>query len=447
MKTIITDALCPFCGCLCDDITVVVEDNRIIEAKHACILGSAKILGQCRLGAKNIGTHRTIKEPLIRAGKNEDFREVSYDEAIDEAAKILAVSKRPLLYGWASASCEVHEKGILLAEELGAIIDNTSSVCHGPTGLAIHEKGMPSATLGQIKNRSDVIVFWGCNPVHAHPRHMSRYSSFARGFFTGTGRRGRKVIAVDVRKTHTSGVADEFVEVQQGSDYLMISALRAILSGHTDVVPEKVGNVNKEQLIKIIDTLKSAKFGVMFFGMGLTQSKSRYKNIDNAISLVTELNSFTKFVLMPMRGHYNVTGFNQVCTWETGFATSVDFSRDAPYYNPGETSANDVLYREEVDAAMIIAADAAAHFPASSVRHLAKIPVIQIDPHWNPTTEIANVVIPTAICGIEAGGTAYRMDGVSLRLRKMIESKHPGDEEVLEKLLKRVKEMNLQKKT
>jgi hypothetical protein len=37
---------------------IVVEDNRIIEAKHACILGSAKILGHCRLGEKNIGTHR-----------------------------------------------------------------------------------------------------------------------------------------------------------------------------------------------------------------------------------------------------------------------------------------------------------------------------------------------------------------------------------------------------
>ena len=91
---------------------------------------------------------------------------------------------------------------------------------------------------------------------------------------------------------------------------------------------------------------------------------------------------------------------------------------------------------------MIIAADAAAHFPANSVRELAKIPLIQIDPHWNSTTEIANVVIPTAMCGIEAEGTAYRMDGVSLRLRKMIESKHPSDEEVLTKLIRRVKEIN-----
>src|SRR5660398_145704 len=48
---------------------------------------------------------------------------------------------------------------------------------------------MPSATLGQIKNRSDVIVFWGCNPVQAHPRHMSRYSTFSRGFFTEKGRK------------------------------------------------------------------------------------------------------------------------------------------------------------------------------------------------------------------------------------------------------------------
>ncbi|CAG0991960.1 hypothetical protein METP3_02708 [Methanosarcinales archaeon] len=183
MTTVITDALCPFCGCLCDDITIIVEDNKIIEAKHACILGSAKILGQCRLGAKNVETHRTIKAPLIRSNKNEDFREVSYDEAINEAAKILAGSKRPLLYGWASASCEVHEKGILLAEELGAIIDNTSSVCHGPTGLAIHEKGMPSATLGQIKNRSDGYCVLGLQSCPGPSKAHEPLFNFFQGIF------------------------------------------------------------------------------------------------------------------------------------------------------------------------------------------------------------------------------------------------------------------------
>ncbi len=428
--TVITDALCPFCGCMCDDITIVTENNKIIEAKHACRIGAAKIMG-----------HHRIEAPMMRTDKKSDFKEASYDEAIDAAAHILAKSRRPLLYGWASALCEVHKKGILLAEEIGAIIDNTATVCHGPSTLAVHEKGLPSSTLGQIKNRADVVVFWGCNPVHAHPRHMGRYSVFAKGFFQDKGRRGRKIIVVDVRRTDTVNVADEFVQVQQGSDYLIISALRAILSGHADVVPDSVGGVPKEQLVKLVETLKAAKFGAIFFGMGLTQSQTRYKNIDNAISLTTELNSFGKHVIMPMRGHYNVTGFGQVCTWETGYATAVDLARGAPYYNPGETAANDLLTRKETDAAMIIAGDAGAHFPADSVRHLARIPVIQVDPYWNPTTEVANVVIPVAICGVEVEGTAYRMDGVSLRYRKMIEPTHPTDIEILEKLTERVKEI------
>ncbi|HEY6586581.1 MAG TPA: formylmethanofuran dehydrogenase subunit B [Candidatus Methanoperedens sp.] len=426
--TVITDALCPFCGCLCDDLTIVVEDNKITDVKQACKLGASKIMG-----------HHRIKAPMIRKDKNSEFKEVSYEEAINEAANILSNSKRPLLYGWASAVCEVHKKGILLAEELGAIIDNTATVCHGPSTLAVHEKGLPSATLGQVKNRADVIVFWGSNPVHAHPRHMGRYSVFAKGLFSEKGRKGRKVIVVDVRKTDTANMADQFVQLEQGSDYLVVSALRAILSGHADVVPESVGGVPKDALSKLVDTLKTGKFVGIFFGMGLTQSKSRYKNIDNAISLVTELNAFTKCVITPMRGHYNVTGFGNVCAWETGFATAVDFARGAPYYNPGETAANDVLLRKETDAAMIIAGDAGAHFPADSVRHLARIPVVQIDPYWNPTTEVANVVIPVAICGVEVEGTAYRMDGVSLRMRKMIEPTHLPDTEVLEKITERVK--------
>ncbi len=427
---VITDALCPFCGCMCDDLTIVTENNKVIEAKHACKLGAAKIMG-----------HHRIKEPMMRADKKGNFKDVTYDEAIDAAARILAKSNRPLLYGWASALCEVHKKGILLAEELGGIIDNTASVCHGPSTLAIHEKGLPSSTLGQIKNRADVVVFWGSNPVHAHPRHMGRYSVFAKGFFNDKGRKGRKIIVVDVRKTETANVADEYLQIEQGSDYLVLSALRAILSGHADVVPEKVGGIPKEQLVKLVETLKTSKFCNIFYGMGLTQSISRYKNIDNAISLTTELNSFTKCVIMPMRGHYNVTGFGQVCSWETGFASAVDFARGFPYYNPGETAANDLLMRKEVDAAMIIAGDAGAHFPADSVRHLARIPVVQIDPYWNPTTEVANVVIPTAICGVEVEGTAYRMDGVSLRYRKMIEPTHPTDEEILEKIIMRVREI------
>jgi formylmethanofuran dehydrogenase subunit B len=87
---------------------------------------------------------------------------------------------------------------------------------------------------------------------------------------------------------------------------------------------------------------------------------------------------------------------------------------------------------------MIIAADAASSFPRAAVEALAKIPVIQIDPYENPTTLISEVVIPSAIAGVEAEGTAYRMDGMALRMRKLVDTSYPSDEEILSHILESV---------
>jgi formylmethanofuran dehydrogenase subunit B len=422
---IVKDAICSFCGCLCDDINVEVEDGKILQVRHACRLGSSKIMG-----------HGRIKSPMIREGG--ELKEVSYQEAYDRAADILLKAEKPLLYGWASTICEAQKKGILLAEEVGAVLDSTATVCHGPSVIGIEEKGLPGATLGQVKNRADTIVFWGCNPAEAHPRHTLRYSSNACGRFTPEGRSGRNIIVVDVRKTRTSKIADKLVQIQPGSDYEVISALRMLVAGKGDLVPEEVGGVLKPELESLAQMLKKAKFGAIFFGLGITHSRGRYKNIDNALSLVTELNAYTKFVIMPMRGHYNVGGIGQVLAWSSGYPMSVDFTRKAPYFNPGETAACDLLAKADTDAALVIAADAASNFPRSAVEALAKIPVIQIDPYENPTTLFSEVVIPCAIAGVEVEGTAYRMDGMALRMRKMVDSGYPSDEEILTGILESV---------
>ena len=421
----IKDAVCSFCGCLCDDINVEVEDGKVKRARHACRLGSSKIMG-----------HDRMQSPMIR--KDGVLVASSFQEAYDRAAEILLAAAKPLMYGWASTSCEAQKKGILLAEEVGAVLDSTATVCHGPSVIGIEEKGLPGATLGQVKNRADTIVFWGCNPAEAHPRHSLRYSSNSCGRFTPQGREGRKIIVVDVRETRTAKNADKFIRITPGSDYEVISALRMLVAGKGDTVPDVVGGVLKVDLADLADMLKAAKFGAVFFGLGITHSRGRYKNIDNALSLVAELNSHTKFVIMPMRGHYNVGGIGQVLAWSSGYPMSVDFTRGGPYFNPGETAACDLLARGDTDAALIIAADAVSNFPRATAKALANIPVIQIDPYENPTTLLSDVVIPCAIAGVEVEGTAYRMDGLALRLRKMVDSSFPSDEEILMGILESV---------
>ncbi len=39
--TIVKNATCTFCGCVCDDIELHADKERIVEAKRACILGKA----------------------------------------------------------------------------------------------------------------------------------------------------------------------------------------------------------------------------------------------------------------------------------------------------------------------------------------------------------------------------------------------------------------------
>ena len=308
--------------------------------------------------------------------------------------------------------------------------------------MALQDVGYPVCTLGEVKNRADVVLFWGSNPMHAHPRHMSRYSVFARGFFRERGRHDRTMIVVDPRKTDTAKLADIHLQVEPHKDYELVSAMRAVLKGF-ELEVDEVAGVPAETIYEAMDICKNAQFGSLFFAMGMTMSRGKHRNIDNAIELVIDLNAHTKFTLAPMRGHYNVNGFNQVSTWITGYPFGVDFSRGYPRYNPGETCANDLLQRGETDMMLNIASDPGAHFPQKAVKHMAKIPLVCIDPHKTPTSELANIIIPPAIAGVECEGTAYRMDGVPIELKKVIDAPDGllPDREIMKMLIKKVDEM------
>ena len=78
---IVQDATCTFCGCVCDDIDLSVQGNKIIEAKRACVLGKAWFLN-----------HHIENEPDARI----DGQPASYDQAIERAAEILTNANYPV---------------------------------------------------------------------------------------------------------------------------------------------------------------------------------------------------------------------------------------------------------------------------------------------------------------------------------------------------------------
>ena len=332
MTKTVTDVVCPFCGTLCDDLEVEVTDDgkQILDVYNACAIGAEKFLHS---QAKDRITRPRLQQP------DGTWKDISYNEAADYTATMLAGAKKPLMYGWSSTNCEAQSMGHEIAEMCGACVDNTAAVCHGTTLIAVQDIGLPTCTLGEVKNRADTIIFWGCNPCHAHPRHMSRYSIFPRGFFTGKGHKSRKLVVVDPRVTDTAKMADMHLQVTQGQDYELLNAFRVAFKN--EWLPDVVAGIPKEKIIEAANIMKAGRFGIIFFGMGVTQSIGKNHNIDEAIAVTKDLNEYTKFSIMPMRGHYNVTGSGEVLAWQFGYPYSVDLTRGFPRYNPGDTR----LYR------------------------------------------------------------------------------------------------------
>ncbi|GIW94144.1 MAG: tungsten-containing formylmethanofuran dehydrogenase 2 subunit B [Pirellulaceae bacterium] len=416
---IVEDATCTFCGCVCDDIELHVQGDRIVEAKRACVLGTAWFLN-----------HHVEDRPacLIRG------KPASVEEGIHEAARILAEAKYPLVYGLSDTTVEAQRVAASLADWLGACLDTTTSVCHGPSGMAFQGVGEVTCSLGEVRNRGDLIIFWGSNPAESHPRHFTKYSLMPKGLFVPNGRRDRTCVVVDVRKTKSAKAADIFIQIKPRADFEALWTLRALAKG-LELDARQVEQDTGQPLAvwqDLVERMKRARFGVIFFGMGLTMTRGKHANSEALLALTRDLNRHTRFVCKPNRGHGNVTGADNVVSWRTGFPFGVNLARGYPRFNPGEYTAADVLARGEADAALILASDPMANFSQPAREHLKRIPYVALDPKETPTTRHATVAFTVATYGINVPGTVYRMDDVPIPLRPAFPSPFPSDQEILE---------------
>jgi formylmethanofuran dehydrogenase subunit B len=432
---LVKNATCTFCGCLCDDmdLTVDVDEKRIIKAKRACVLGRAWF------------AEHVIDED--RPVAMIDGKEVSFDEAVEETAQVLTKAKFPIIYGLSDTTSEAQRVAVSIADYMHGTIDTTTSVCHGPTGMAFQGVGESTMTLGEVKNRADLVIFWGGNPAVSHPRLFTRYAVTTKGMFIPNGKKDRTVVLVDVRKTASSPVANINIQVKPGKDFEMLWALRALIKDKKiDPSIEEVTGVSLEVLQDLADRMKNCKYGVVFFGMGLTMARGRHFNSGALFSLATDLNEFTHFVVKPARGHGNVTGGDNVVSWSTGYPFGVNFNLGYPRFNPGEFTTVDTLSNGDADAAMFISCDPASNFPKAAIEHMKRIPVISLDPKQTITSSLAHVAFTTSVYGINTGGTVYRMDDVPIPLRPAFDSPFPGDEEILTAIKNRVIELTRAKR-
>jgi len=413
-------ATCTMCGCVCDDLSIRTQNGRVIAAERACELAEPWFLGQ---------TNDEHPAAYI------DERPVTLEAALAAAAELLGVGRSPLIYGLSRSSTPGQRAAVRLADALGATIDTTASTCHAPSIIALQTVGESTCSLGEVKNRSDLIVYWGVNPLVSHPRHMERFVD-APGQFVPRGRADRKVIVIDTQRTASAEVADEFIQVNPGADFELIWTLRAMLQGFP--APADVAGVPAETVTGLHDQLKASTYGAVFFGLGLTRHGPPHANVEALLRLVTDLNAHTRCIARRMRVPGDVAGADTVLCWQTGFPFSVNLARGYPRYSPGEYSATNLLEREEADCALLVGGEGEPKLSSAARRHLASIPTILLEHPGITPSFTPRIRFTTAAYGVHQPGVAYRMDETPIPLPAFLASNLPSDHEVLAALEQRI---------
>ena len=133
-----------------------------------------------------------------------------------------------------------------------------------------------------------------------------------------------------------------------------------------------------------------------------------------------------------------MAGFDHVALSTFGKSGSLQF-KDNQLVGTQDTIVSK-LNSEDFDCSIIVGTDPISHLPFHLSKKLCSKPMIVIDNKSSATSQIADVILPTAITGIEVGGLSYRLDQVPIELKKILNppSKIPSDEELLIQIMEKL---------
>ncbi|MCA2990240.1 formate dehydrogenase subunit alpha [Gemmatimonas sp.] len=227
---------CAYCGVGCS-FEAQLKGNEVVRMVPAAD-GGANEGHSCVKGrfAWGYATHQDrILRPMIREQITDDWRAVSWDEAIAFAAgKFTALQRqygRDAIGGVSSSRCTNEEVYVVQKMVRAAFgtnnIDTCARVCHSPTGYGLKQTFGTAAGTQDFKSvaHADVIVVIGANPTDAHPVFGSRLKRRLR--------QGARLIVIDprridlVRSPHIR--AAHHLQLRPGTNVAVINAMAHVI--------------------------------------------------------------------------------------------------------------------------------------------------------------------------------------------------------------------------
>ena len=227
---------CAYCGVGCsfvaelrgDELVRMVPDKTGgANAGHSCVKG--------RFAWGYAGHTDRVTEPMIRDSIEDDWKVVTWEEAIAFTAERLSSIQQQYgtdaIGGITSSRCTNEEVYVVQKMVRAAFgtnnVDTCARVCHSPTGYGLKQTFGTSAGTQDFTSvaDADVIVVIGANPTDAHPVFASRMKRRLR--------QGAELIVVDprsiglVRSAHVE--AAHHLQLLPGTNVAVVNAISHVV--------------------------------------------------------------------------------------------------------------------------------------------------------------------------------------------------------------------------
>lgn len=383
-RTVLTT--CAYCGVGCsfkaelkgDQVVRMVPDKQG-KANH----GASCVKGRFAWGYANHPDR--ITKPLVRDSIEDPWREVSWDEAIREAAQrfsgIQATYGRKAIGAISSSRTTIEE--IYVVQKLVRTafrnnnIDTCARVCHSPTGYGLMQTFGTAAGTQDFDSvdSTDLILLIGANPSHGHPVFASKIKQRLR--------EGAQIIVADpreidfVRSPHVEAAVH--VPLLPGTNLPFINALAHVIvtEGRADLEfvrarcegdsfddwrrfieqpensPESVAEicgVSAESLRESARLFAEADNASIYYGLGVTEHSQGSTMVMGMANLAMATGNIGRpgVGVNPLRGQNNVQGSTDVGSF--------------PHELPGHRPVKDASVRADFDKLWGIELDAEPGF-------------------------------------------------------------------------------------
>jgi formate dehydrogenase alpha subunit len=340
---------CAYCGVGCQ-VDLHVKGERIfrVDAPFDAAPNFGRLCVKGRFGTDYVHHRRRLTAPLIRrvpqspgrrtqATSPDDWREASWDEALDLVARrLLELRARhgPDAITVNACAKATNEDNYLLQKFLRAVIgtnnvDHCTRLCHAASVVALQLAIGSSAMSNAIAEMRDLecFVVTGSNTAENHPVIAT--------FLKQAAQRGAQLIVVDPRQTEMTSFAALWLRQRPGSDVAVFNAMAHVIVGEglhnqafvaertegfaeyvagleecTPEWAEAISGVPAEQIRAAARMYARARAAAIYWGMGISQSSH---GTDNALTLIN-LALLCGHIgrpgtgLNPLRGQNNVQG-------------------------------------------------------------------------------------------------------------------------------------------